>query len=220
MPAPLGPGGADRVLLVSMPFGPVERPSLGLGLLQAHCQRMGIDCETRYATLMFAEWIGVADYRWVTDRVPYTAFAGDWVFAEALYGARADADDRYVQDTLRGHWLLDESDVDRLRGIRAAVPGFLDRCVEEIEWDRYTLVGFTSVFQQNLASLRSRPASSGATRTSLPLSVGPTGRTRWGRRSAGGSRSSIWRSAGRRIDRGRRSSSPAERGGRWRGSRE
>jgi len=136
-----------------MPFGPVERPSLGLGLLQAHCHRLGVECETRYLTISFAELIGVTDYLWMTDTVPYTAFAGDWVFAEAVYGPRPKVDERYVRDMLRDQWHLSDDDVARLRRIRDAVPGFLDACLEGVDWRQLSLVGFTSVFQQNLASL-------------------------------------------------------------------
>lgn len=143
----------ERVLLVSMPFGPAERPSLALGLLQAHCQAMGVECDTRYLALAFAEMIGARDYLWLTNDVPYTAFAGDWVFAEALYGPRAKADDAYLAEVLGARWRIGDTDVARVRRIRAAVPEFLDRCLEGEDWDERTLVGFTSVFQQNLASL-------------------------------------------------------------------
>lgn len=149
----LATASAERVLLISMPFGPVERPSLGLGLLQAHCARMGVECETLYLTLTFAELIGVADYVWVTDSIPYTTFAGDWVFAEALYGPRPETDSRYLCNVLRGQWLLSDEDIARIQRIRAMVPEFLESCLDGGDWERFSLVGFTSVFQQNLASL-------------------------------------------------------------------
>ena len=38
--------GVERVLLVSMPFGALERPPLSLGLLKAHCGRLGVACES------------------------------------------------------------------------------------------------------------------------------------------------------------------------------
>ena len=148
-----GQGRPERVLLVSMPFGPVERPSLGLGLLHAHCMRLGVECETRYLNLDFAELVGANDYLWVTEHVPYTAFSGDWIFAEQLYGPRPDVDERYVRDVLRGSWRLEDGDVERLSRIRGKAGEFLDRCCTDPGWQACTLVGFTSVFQQNIASL-------------------------------------------------------------------
>lgn len=145
---------ADRVLLVSMPFGALERPALSLGLLKAHCGRLDVPCDTRYLTFRFADHIGVENYLWAcSDELPYTAFAADWVFTEALYGARPDADAAYIDEVLRRTWQLPDSAVDRLRRIRARVEPFLSTCLAEVPWADYTFVGFTSVFQQNLASL-------------------------------------------------------------------
>jgi ribosomal peptide maturation radical SAM protein 1 len=143
----------ERVLLVSMPFGALERPSLALGLLAAHCRRADIACDTRYLNMLFADRIGVEDYLWITGEVPYTAFAGDWVFAEALHGPRPEADESYVDRVLVEQWHQTETDLARLRRARAHVESFLDDCLEVVPWDQATLVGFTSVFQQNIASL-------------------------------------------------------------------
>lgn len=145
---------AERVLLISMPFGALERPALSLGLLKAHCRRLGVSCDVRYFTFRFADLISVDDYLWLcSDDVPYTAFSGDWLFAEALYGARPEADAEYIEDVLRRTWQLRETDVKRLLRIRAHVEPFLEACMAEVCWADYTFLGFTSVFQQNLASL-------------------------------------------------------------------
>jgi ribosomal peptide maturation radical SAM protein 1 len=144
----------ERVLLVSMPFGALERPALSLGLLQAHCRRLAVQCETRYLTFDFAELAGVGNYLWVcSDEVPYTAFAGEWLFADALYGARPYADAAYVDEILRRTWHLTDGEVARLQRMRLPVEPFLAHCLETVRWADYTLVGFTSVFQQNIASL-------------------------------------------------------------------
>jgi ribosomal peptide maturation radical SAM protein 1 len=137
-----------------MPFGALERPALSLGLLQAHCGRLGVACDTRYLTFPFAERIGLGDYLWLcSDDVPYTAFAGDWLFAEALYGARPYADAAYTDEVLQRTWQLGDADLVRLSRIRRQVEPFLSECTRTIRWDDYTFVGFTSVFQQNIASL-------------------------------------------------------------------
>lgn len=151
-PAPRGK--PDRVLLISMPFGALERPALSLGLIQAHCQRLDVPCETRYLTFAFAERIGLDNYLWLCSReVPYTAFVGDWLFTEALYGRRPYADAAYFDEVVRRTWRLADSVCARLLLIRQQVEPFLDDCLQTIPWTDHTLVGFTSVFQQNIASL-------------------------------------------------------------------
>jgi ribosomal peptide maturation radical SAM protein 1 len=144
---------AERVLLVNMPFGALERPSLALGLLQAHCHRLDVACATEYLNMGYAARIGVEEYLWLHGEIPYTAFAGDWLFAEALYGPRPEADSSYVEGVLRGLWQLSEEDVGRVLRARVQVEPFLEECLDTLPWGECTLVGFTSVFQQNVASL-------------------------------------------------------------------
>src|SRR4051794_15626271 len=137
-----------------MPFGALERPALSLGLLKSHCARLGIPCDVRYLTFDFAQRIGLGDYLWLcSDGVAYTAFAGEWLFAEALYGPRPEVDAAYVEDVLCATWRTSEADLERLRRIRAQVVPFLADCLRSIPFGDYTLAGFTSVFQQNIASL-------------------------------------------------------------------
>ena len=134
----------ERVLLVSMPFGAVERPALSLSLLSAHCARLGIPCETKYFTFDFARRIGAGDYLWLcSDDVPYTAFAGEWLFTEALYGRRPFADAAYVDEVLERTWRLDSAALERLRRVRRHIEPFLQECLGAVDWSGFTLVGFT-----------------------------------------------------------------------------
>ena len=110
-----------RVLLVSMPFGALERQALGLSLLKPCLERRGLACDIRYLNFPFAEFTGLEDYCWLNYEAPYTAFAGDWIFTEALYGARPKADLAYKQDVLRGTWRMKESDIERLEDRKSVV---------------------------------------------------------------------------------------------------
>jgi ribosomal peptide maturation radical SAM protein 1 len=142
-----------RVLLLSLPFGALNRPSLGLSLLKGVLSEADIPCDVRYLTFPFAELIGHDDYSWISSDVPYTAFAGDWCFAEQLYGFRDEVDRAYVQDILSETWRLDHTAIRRVLRIRSLAQPFLDHCMAAIPWSRYAVVGFTSTFEQNLASL-------------------------------------------------------------------
>src|SRR5262245_35507067 len=149
-----GSGAREHVLLISMPFGALERPALSLGILKAHCRRLDVPCDTRYFTFDFAERVGIGDYMWLnSEAVPYTAFAGDWLFTTALYGARPHSDSAYVDEVLKRTWHMNDVDLARIRRMRHHVGPFLDACLRAVPWDDFTLVGFTSIFQQNIASL-------------------------------------------------------------------
>ena len=110
-------------------------------------------CEIRYLNFDFAGLLGVHDYVWVTHQIPYTAFAGDWCFTEQLHGPQPSRDQAYVDQVLRGDWRLSDTDVRRVLRVRSLAGLFLDHCMASIDWSRYDVVGFTSTFEQNIASL-------------------------------------------------------------------
>lgn len=142
-----------RALLLSMPFGALERPALGISLLKARLAESGVACDVRYLTFTFAELVGCELYQWMTYELPYTAFAGDWSFTQALYGERPESEGRYVQEVLRGAWRLDPAAIDRILHVRSLTHYFLDYVLMTIPWEEYSIVGFTSTFEQNIASL-------------------------------------------------------------------
>ncbi len=142
-----------RIALVHMPWGALERPALGVSLLKAAAQGQGVSCELRYCNMRFAERIGAEPYRRITHDLPHVAFAGEWVFTEALFGSDARRDAGYVDEVLRGEWQLSEPQIGELFAARAQVEAYLDELLEDPSWQDFDLVGFTSTFEQNIASL-------------------------------------------------------------------
>jgi ribosomal peptide maturation radical SAM protein 1 len=142
-----------KVLLISMPFGTLDRPALGISLLKANLQHQGYPCDIRYFTFTFAEHIGFEAYQWITNELPYTAFAGDWLFISSLYGERPTIDQQYITDVLQQQWNINNRDIQRLIECRSAIPRFINSCMQEVQWYEYGVIGFTSTFVQNIASL-------------------------------------------------------------------
>ncbi len=143
-----------KVLLISMPFGALERPALGLSLLKARLQEENIACDVKYLTFPFADFIGAENYRWINYELPYTAFAGDWCFTTALYGEKyKQGESDYIDRILKKTWNLDDETVRRILFVKAHIPNFIEHCLSSVEWSDYSIVGFTSTFEQNIASL-------------------------------------------------------------------
>ena len=142
-----------KILLLSMPFGAMERPALGLSLLKARLTLDGIACDVRYPAFTFADLLGAEEYQRISSALPYIAFAGDWCFAEALYGPRPTADADYIAEVLQKSWRISAADIARVKAVRTMAGKFLDHCMQCIAWEDYATVGFTSTFEQNLASL-------------------------------------------------------------------
>lgn len=142
-----------QVLLVHMPWGALERPALGLALLEAGLRERGVPCRTLYLNLPLADRLGAETYGWITHELPHIAFAGEWLFSEALHGRDDRRDQAYVQQVLRQTWQLGEADIARLWRARAEVEPFLAAALDGTDWGQAQVVGFTSTFEQNLASL-------------------------------------------------------------------
>jgi ribosomal peptide maturation radical SAM protein 1 len=156
-PAVTARGSASRwpVLLVTMPFMEVERPSIQIGLLKEIAVEHGFPARTLHANLDFAARIGLAHYRGLAEH--RGRMLGDWLFAVEAFGKAApDPDDRLLDDFVGdlSHLGGSPDEVrDRLRRIRHDdIPAYLDALVDGFPWADFRVVGFSSTFQQNTAS--------------------------------------------------------------------
>ncbi len=152
-----------EILLVSMPFGPVHLPSLGLSLLASGVEARGLGVDIRYFNLDYAKGIGPALYQGLSAENPYPAdLVGEWIFSSAL--AKAGDSEAYLAEVLRGGHpahhkrfagVLAKSHLhhEAAIGLRPGAPSFVDACVDEILASQPKVVGFSSVFEQTAASL-------------------------------------------------------------------
>jgi ribosomal peptide maturation radical SAM protein 1 len=141
------------VVLVSMPFGPVFSPSIGLSLLKAGLVPHGITATIRYFSIRFAEAIGQAFYSGIADEgtPALQDLVGEWLFAKTLFNTTPADDSAYVEELLRDYY--SDALISRILRARDRVDPFLRECADVILRDDPKLVGFTSIFQQHVASL-------------------------------------------------------------------
>ena len=59
-----------RVLLLIMPFLTLRRPHLGVALLKAELNALGMACDVHYFNFRFAEIIGAAVYERIAENSP------------------------------------------------------------------------------------------------------------------------------------------------------
>lgn len=141
-----------EVALVTLPFGDAHTPCLAISLLQAELAAVSIPCRTFHLNLGFAERIGIPAYDAYSSDISGAAL-GEWIFSGCLHeGAEPDGDG-YVEEVLIP---LERYTLDALAGFeahRAMAPGYLRDCLAAHDWSRFRLVGFTTTFQQNTASL-------------------------------------------------------------------
>lgn len=153
------------VLLISMPFGPLQMPSIGLGLLKGALTRDGVAVHDLYFTLDMAASIGVESYVRICLGANSTVdLLGEWLFERALHGTSDPQRERaYLREVVAGgvpehakedgpSKALSEAWAAQLLAWRDQEK-FLETCLREVLSYRPRVVGFTSAFQQSVASL-------------------------------------------------------------------
>ena len=141
------------VALVNMPFSSSRYPSIQLGTLASLLNAQGIGVKTFHLYLHFAYQIGPPLYETLCEK---RGLLGDWLFSHLL--SRDNPKNGEYPRTFKP---LFES-VARETGCPPSyledlklngAPHYLTRMLAEIDWGQYKIVGFTSTFDQNIASL-------------------------------------------------------------------
>jgi ribosomal peptide maturation radical SAM protein 1 len=149
----LEPGAGKRcaALLVVPPFAGVDRPSLGLHLLQASARRAGFETAVFYANLWLAQVIGLELYKAISY-APTFWLLGERFFAKAAYGKTALSAESLAQLTERED--LDHPiDSQALLAWCTQADRLADDLAAVIAEANYPIVGFSTTFEQTSASM-------------------------------------------------------------------
>ena len=144
------------VCLVYMPMGDIERPSLGLGLLQSILSAGGISCQIDYANLRFLELAGVDMLRLLGSTRAEDQLA-EWLFASTAFPDFKTDDDHFLHRLYARNRLLIKEDEQtvaaKLLAFRLQIPGFVEGVAHNLLEYNPCIVGCSTTFQQNVASL-------------------------------------------------------------------
>lgn len=153
---------SPKIAIFFMPFGIVEYPHLGTGLLKACLQQHGFHCDLFYYSIEFAQRIGWDVYSFLEGNAS-PVLMGERVFARALSDNIPDLEDYFhdiLKPALRGvdNGFVFNRDVylDRLKllhTIEDGIPDWLDELSERPDLSRYQVFGFSTSYEQNVASL-------------------------------------------------------------------
>jgi ribosomal peptide maturation radical SAM protein 1 len=148
------------VLLLSLPWAPLLEPSLGLGILKAKLQEDGIACRVCHLNIFLLKYLKEETY----ERVGSLTGLNDFMFSAGLDSEPLAAEQleqlrRLAGSTRKigptGQTPADPSPfVDYALRIRTEViPKFLADCMRVIDESPATMVGFTCMYDQTIASL-------------------------------------------------------------------
>ena len=142
-----------KVALVTMPFTYSKFPSIQLGTLSALLKAQGIGVKTYHLNLEFAHVIGVPLYEILCEK---RGLIGEWLFSSILFrdnpkhSQYPNVFKPVFEDTAREA----NCSISYLEEIaHKTAPQFLTQSMMAYDWDQYDIIGFTSTFDQNVASL-------------------------------------------------------------------
>ena len=154
-----------KVLLVSMPWASVDSPSLALGILKQEISGLdGIDVSTIYANIDYMDWVSARspfsggehihlfsyrDYVYFSTGT-YFRGLGDWIFSSALYGVPS-----WRASEFREHLSanMEPRMIELTEVLHKLAPAFVAELADRLVSLNPDVVGFTTTFQQNAASL-------------------------------------------------------------------
>ncbi len=141
------------VALVNMPFSYSKYPSIQLGTLSALLKSQGIPVDCHHLNVRFAHKIGVPLYEMICEK---RALFGEWLFSYLLFRdnpKRAEYP-RVFKPVFEQISRQSGHPIGYFEEMATRIaPQFLTWALTAIDWGQYELVGFTSTFDQNVASL-------------------------------------------------------------------
>jgi len=144
---------SSPVALVTLPFGHAKYPSIQLGTLAQVLKANGIGAKCHYLNLSFAAQIGFPLYDLLCEQ---QLLIGEWLFSRLLFPDNKKRPkypvtfkplcDRIAQASGTSASYLIEIE-------EKIAPRFLTWASTAIDWGQYAVIGFTSMFHQNVASV-------------------------------------------------------------------
>jgi len=149
IPVPL----SGDILLILPPFAAMNRPSLGLALLQQIAREEGLSCDIYFATLHLARALGEGAYFTVSERHNLDLL-GERLFApHAFPGIELDRAAFAAQPAAPREFYrhrLSSTGRNRLEDLEATIAAWLDEFRELIRHLDFRAFGLSTMFSQNL----------------------------------------------------------------------
>ena len=159
-----------RICLVNMPFAPMSLPSLALTQLKSRIDDVlgdqAVQTEIHYFNLEFCDFIGIKNYKFLNGN-DYSSGRnfGEWYFRSEAFPDLEDNQESYFKryGLDMEDWFEDQGSktfkhrklqqtVQELCSKRHELGAFMDKLIIENRLHESDIVGFTSMFQQNLPS--------------------------------------------------------------------
>lgn len=145
-----------RITLINMPFANLSIPSIALTQLKAVVEsqfKEQVSINLRYLNHDFANYLGLDLYDLIVNsKESQNSGLGDWFFRQTAFPSLPDN----AGDYLSRYFPFHTEQMNQLKALvlekRRGLSSFLESLVRKYSLDQVNLVGFTSMFMQNVAS--------------------------------------------------------------------
>jgi len=151
------------VCLVSMPYEGLQYPSLAIGLLLASAKKAKINIKAVYPKFWLAEKIGLKRYIAISSAGGSDNLLPDWTFGKAAFPEFNSDEDAYLKeifencprllDFLREILGKNTNILSSLKETRFLAAAFIKECAAKIMELQPKIIGCSSSFDQNCASI-------------------------------------------------------------------
>lgn len=147
-----------RVLIIVPPFAFIDRPALGVHLLQGVGRRLGIDVQVLYANMLFAGFVGHDLYD-ALSTMSYSLFMGERLFARAAFGVppmgydNGEPIDEVFAAARRRRDVHPQLSTHHMLNVEMRMDEYLESFVPAIAAGGYDVIGCSTSFEQTAASL-------------------------------------------------------------------
>jgi ribosomal peptide maturation radical SAM protein 1 len=137
------------VAFAVLPFADIDRPAIGVSLLQAEIEALGFESCVEYLNFDLAEQIGIDVYASISHNMAPDALVGEWFFADLLFDLPPEH--QYAERILSRR--VDPQTIGKLLQARRHRRTYVGRCADRIRALKPRILGFTTTFHQTCACL-------------------------------------------------------------------
>jgi len=140
------------LLLVSMPYAETSIPSIQLGLIESYLKQREVNVSTRHLYLKAADFYGLNNYNFLINS-PNDSYTSQMVFSKYVFPDHWEKNQdkfRYFYENIMCY----NKDFNfKFKNYVEQTDKFLDWTINNIDWDKHDIIGFTLNYGQFLPSL-------------------------------------------------------------------
>jgi len=140
------------LLLVSMPFAETSIPSIQLALLESYLKQCGVNASSRHLYIKTADFYGLNNYNYLINS-PNDSYIAQMVFSKYVFAEHWEKNlekFKYFYENIMSH---SKDFTFSFDNYVEQTDKFVDWTIENVDWERYDLIGFTLNYGQFLPSL-------------------------------------------------------------------